>query len=646
MAATDLMLQEAIEAVRQGQRARARDLLTRLLRADQTNPQYWLWMSAVVDTLKERIYCLQTVLRLDPANPAAHRGLVLIGAQPPDAGIVPATPRRRKWQVEVQAEPPQGFARIWANPLLRGFTIAGVAVLVIVLVLAGIFSVNRRQVAAARPTKTPGPPPTFTSTPTLIGGPPVVVRVTPSPTFTGPTPLWMLLEATYTPTPVYVNTPHAITEAYRLGQRAYSRGDWQAARNYFSEASRVDPTAPDIFYHIGEANRMLGDYTEALAAYEQALGANANFAPAFLGRARASLALDPAADVGADLDQAVALDPAYGEAFLERAGYLLAGGDTEAVLQDLDAAAQLLPDVPMAHVYRARAALQNGDPELALGEARQANELDRTLLEAYLVLGQAAAASGEHQAAIDALEIYLAYAPEDARGWLALGQAQAGITGVQAVLEALAQEPAGEADEAALELFERAADLDDELPDLYLLRGLMYLRLGEGQKAVNDLLLARRLEPRSFLINVGLGRALQAAGRLNEAYDQLKGAEDLAESDGELAALYYWRAQPADALGRWPTAVKDYEALLDLPEGAASEAWLAAAEEYILALTPTPTATPTYTPTPTRTTTPVAPTRTPPPTRTPVVTPTRTPTRTPRTDPRTDLRTPSVTETP
>jgi tetratricopeptide (TPR) repeat protein len=618
MAGIDLMLQEAIEAVRQGQRTRARDLLTRLLRADQSNPKYWLWMSAVVDSLKERTYCLQTVLRLEPGNEAARKGLVLIGAQPADQGINPVAPHRRKWQVQVQAEPPQGFARIWANPLLRGFFIAGVAIVVLGLVLAGIFGFNRRQVAAARPTKTPGPPPTFTSTPTLIGGPPVVVQITPSPTFSGPTPLWALLEATYTPTPLYVSTAHPITEAYRLGQRAYSRSDWRTALNYFMDASRVDPNAPDIFYYIGESQRMLGNYPAALEAYEQALGANANFAPAFLGRARTRLALDPAADIAEDLDRAVALDPAYGEAYLERAASLLARGETEAALADLEALTPLLPDAPLLHVFRARAALQTGDPALALQEAQLASSLDRTLLEAYLVTGQAAAASGDLPAALEALEIYLTYVPDDARGWLALGQAQAGITSVNEVLDALAQSPGGEQDEAALESFEHAADLDRNLPDLYLLRGLMYLRLDEGQKAVNDLLQARRLERDSFLINLGLGRALLAAGRLNEAYDQMSAGEELAQSDADLAALYYWRAQVADRQGRWPTALKDFEALLDLPEDAAPADWLAAAEEYIVALTPTPT--PTVTRTPTRTTAP---------TSAPTATRTRIPTATP-----------------
>ena len=71
--AEDVMLQEAINAVRQGQRIRARDLLTRLLRADQSNPEYWLWMSSLVDSFKEQVYCLQSALKLDPGGAISSR---------------------------------------------------------------------------------------------------------------------------------------------------------------------------------------------------------------------------------------------------------------------------------------------------------------------------------------------------------------------------------------------------------------------------------------------------------------------------------------------------------------------------------------------------------------------------------------------
>ena len=87
--AEDTMFREAVEALRQGNRARAKELLTLLLKDEQTNAVYWVWMSAAVDSPKERLYCLQTAYKLDPENASAKRGLVLLGALPPDETTQP-----------------------------------------------------------------------------------------------------------------------------------------------------------------------------------------------------------------------------------------------------------------------------------------------------------------------------------------------------------------------------------------------------------------------------------------------------------------------------------------------------------------------------------------------------------------------------
>ena len=78
------MLTEAIAAARAGDRARARDLLSRLLRSDSSNAEYWVWMSSVVDSKRERIYCLESAIKLDPTNRAAMRGLVILGVRTPE----------------------------------------------------------------------------------------------------------------------------------------------------------------------------------------------------------------------------------------------------------------------------------------------------------------------------------------------------------------------------------------------------------------------------------------------------------------------------------------------------------------------------------------------------------------------------------
>ena len=69
----DTIFQDAVNALRSGDKPRAKELLTLLLKTDQNNPTYWIWLSAAMDSTKERIYCLQTALKLDPENATAKR---------------------------------------------------------------------------------------------------------------------------------------------------------------------------------------------------------------------------------------------------------------------------------------------------------------------------------------------------------------------------------------------------------------------------------------------------------------------------------------------------------------------------------------------------------------------------------------------
>ena len=55
---SDTMFQGAVDALRRGDKPRAKEILTLLLGSDQNNPTYWIWLSAAVDNAKERIYCL------------------------------------------------------------------------------------------------------------------------------------------------------------------------------------------------------------------------------------------------------------------------------------------------------------------------------------------------------------------------------------------------------------------------------------------------------------------------------------------------------------------------------------------------------------------------------------------------------------
>jgi tetratricopeptide (TPR) repeat protein len=88
----DAWLCESIAAVKSGRHEYARDLLIRIVARDERNVQAWLWLSGVVESLEDRKVCLENVLRVDPQNAYARKGLAWVQQQMP--------------QVEEQTTPP------------------------------------------------------------------------------------------------------------------------------------------------------------------------------------------------------------------------------------------------------------------------------------------------------------------------------------------------------------------------------------------------------------------------------------------------------------------------------------------------------------------------------------------------------------
>lgn len=605
--ADDKMLQEAIEAVAKGQRERARDLLTRLLRANQANPKYWLWMSSVVDSTKERTYCFQNVLRLEPNNRAAKLGLVLDGTAPPDEGLIPGPFVPRKWSDSYQKRSQENGP----GKIIRRLAYIGASVVVLGLIMIGFISPRLRSYGyfgGIQLTITPHFE-TLVATPTLL--PTNTPRVvTPTPTFIGPTPLWMFLDATYTPTPLYVNTPHPISEAYRAGIRAFNNRNYEEMLIFMEQATQAEPQSADTHFYVGEAYLLLNNPESALYAYEKAVEVNPNFAPAYLGRAKAMAALDPEFDVEGDLIQAVELDPSLANAYLELIAYHLSVGDHENVLEELEIVEQLIPDSPLIYLYRSQVLLELGEYKQALEAAQLAYELDETILEVYKILGNLNLQAGNPDQASHFLDIYLRYVRDDAEAWATYGRA---------VFES------GDNYEQAMQALDLALILDENSLSALLYRGLTYLEIGEGQLAINDLFIARNFDRDSFDASLALARALHLAERIDDAISQFTGSEQLVQTDIQQAEVYYWRAQAYHSSRDYKSAAKDYQALLDMPAGIAAEVWTEFAQEYILKLTPTPTmtASPPNTPTivlPTSTSTMIStagPTSTPRPTTTP-----------------------------
>ena len=206
--------------------------------------------------------------------------------------------------------------------------------------------------------------------------------------------------------------------------------------------------------------------------------------------------------------------------------------------------------------------------------------MDLTLLPVYLVLGQSYLQSGEPVKAKQFLSTYLRYETDNAQAWSMFGQA---------IFEQ------GDDFNAAIEAFDHALRIQDDLLSALIYRGLTYLALEEGKLAVNDLFAARNLDRESFPASLGLGRALLLAGRPEDALSQITGSQSLSKDDRQLAEVFYWRAMALEALGEKLAAAKDWQALLKLPKPAVPVEWIAIAQKHLAFLTPEPSRSPTLT---------------------------------------------------
>jgi tetratricopeptide (TPR) repeat protein len=583
------VFENAKSALQQKDYGKARDLLTQLIKQDRENAAYWLWMSAAVDTKKERMYCLKEALRLDPLSRGAKFGLQLAGELAFDPNLaIPLENQVHEWEKRFirQAAP-----RVYNTKLVG--QVATFVLIIGVLIGAGYFllinTFGQKTANQGGYQSIMGATATASLTPSPGQG-------TPLPTVNGPQPLWMSLEATYTPTPLYVNTPHPLLEAYTAGIRAYMRNDWKSVVNYFQQVISADPNALDGYYLIGEAYRFMGEYSSALQSYNQSLTRNNGFAPAYLGRARIHLSqnADDWKNAQEDLLHAIQLDPNMGEAYLELTAIEIANGTTVKGQEYLNSASTLLPGSPLIAYYQSQMDFLGGYTSKAYTEAMLANSQDITYLPTYRLLGEILQSEGKLVDSLAPLQTYLLYVNQDYSAWVMVGKAYAAK---------------GDLDNA-LKAYNLAIQNGQKSYDLWIARAELYFAKGDGQSAYNDFSKALGIDQTSFDASLGIGKAYLLLKQYGNAYNQISRAEGLVKTNEQKAAIYYYRAQSyvgllAESQVKAYVVVREWNSLLALPASAMPQSWRDTAIQQIALLqTPTPSKTPTRTntqPTTTRT---------------------------------------------
>jgi hypothetical protein len=75
------MLANGINAAKAGKREEAQDWLVALLQIDRYHEQAWLWLSGTADNDQDRLDCIEEVLKINPDNRHAQRGLAALQAR-------------------------------------------------------------------------------------------------------------------------------------------------------------------------------------------------------------------------------------------------------------------------------------------------------------------------------------------------------------------------------------------------------------------------------------------------------------------------------------------------------------------------------------------------------------------------------------
>jgi hypothetical protein len=85
------LVEEDIIAYKDGNKTHASELIAQVLKQDPNNKKALLWLSGIVKTDGERLFCLKRILAIEPQNEIARQGLTLIpsGTTP----IQPSLPR-------------------------------------------------------------------------------------------------------------------------------------------------------------------------------------------------------------------------------------------------------------------------------------------------------------------------------------------------------------------------------------------------------------------------------------------------------------------------------------------------------------------------------------------------------------------------
>ena len=165
-----------------------------------------------------------------------------------------------------------------------------------------------------------------------------------------------------------------------LAQDAESRGDKDAAAQFYREALRANSAAVGVHYALGSIYANSGKYDDAAQEFREELKLNAYDSLALWKLGEVTLRADPRAACDY-LERSLTLNPDLPQARLAFGRALLRLGETEKAVQQFEQVERLAPEEDSVHYHLARAYRQLGRPKEADAEMARFQQLAKKKAE-------------------------------------------------------------------------------------------------------------------------------------------------------------------------------------------------------------------------------------------------------------------------
>lgn len=493
------LLNEVQEAMFKGDHATAKEILMKLVRGDQKNPVFWLYLSGVMESKEEKISCLQNVLKLDPNNIDAKKGLRLLGEINEVDALSQIEWRKllisRNFATDFytstnekseKQEKDPGKIKKQKNMRIAAASIGFAAV--IGLLIFRPFA----PTVYVYPTATAGEAFSLVeNTATVLSE-----TLTPTKSVATATP-----GVAYTATPDYVSTPRS-GDYYRLAMNSIRDGEWEEAIYYLDILTETEDDKADIYYHIGEAYEMSGDFRKAYSNYGLSVKEDYQFGPGYLGIARMEMELYSVESSKDNLDKALRYAPEFVDVYLLRADYFIKMGMFSSAMEELEEAETLAPENGYIYLKRAQVYFEQSNYEDALEEALSAKDYFYRMNQETPLLADIYLALGDGEEALLLYQEYMKSNPDDLFGELNLG---------------LAYLTMGDYDKA-IELFEGLTDVKGVRNYAFTYLGRAYFEEGDLEKALPALSSGAALNPYSYEAHYYLAKGYEEAGQSTNGF--------------------------------------------------------------------------------------------------------------------------------